>query len=123
MQRCARTHIGDERRVAQHRLGAADAARRTTDAIGMASKVSLLGMGLGLVGAEAIVGTLAARALVQGPAIVYGAGGAAAAAPLQALDVLVVQANTNTLMSCFCGLLSTMRLRRAAERCAASADE
>ena len=57
----------------------------------MAKTVSLFGIALGILGAEAIVGTLAARALVQGPSIVYGAGGALTSSPLQALDVLVVQ--------------------------------
>jgi len=40
--------------------------------------------------------------------------GRAAASTIQALDVLIVQANTNTLAACFAGLLTAMRLKVAA---------
>jgi hypothetical protein len=88
---------------------AAAAARK---ALYIGSAINLVGIGLAIVGAEAIVGTLAAKALTQGSGVVLDAK--AAAASIQALDVLIVQANTNTLAACFAGLLASMRLKVAA---------
>lgn len=88
---------------------AASAAR---NALFIGSAINLVGIGLAIVGAEAIVGTLAAKALTQGSGVVLDAK--AAAGTIQALDVLIVQANTNTLAACFTGLLASMRLKVAA---------
>mmetsp|Transcript_14108 Transcript_14108/g.42207 ORF Transcript_14108/g.42207 Transcript_14108/m.42207 type:complete len:97 (+) Transcript_14108:390-680(+) len=64
-----------------------------------------------LFGAEQIVGTLVAKVLsfqgVTGPA----AGAyVAPTATLQALDIFIVQANTNTLLSHLCSLTITLWL-------------
>ena len=71
----------------------------------------LLGMGASLLGTYTIVGTLAAKALTQSATVV------GIAAPVQALDLLIVQANTNTLAAHFVGLCASLRLLRAASAC------
>ncbi|CAN0372566.1 unnamed protein product [Ectocarpus sp. 8 AP-2014] len=70
---------------------------------------------LALVGAEQIVGTLVAKVLyAQGfqPSVMVGSAGAAevAQAQFRALDVFIVQANTNTLLSHFCSLAASLWL-------------
>ena len=75
-------------------------------------------LSLCLLGGEAIVGTLAAKALTQSSAL--SAAGAVGASPVQALDVLVVQANTNTIACHFVSLVCNMRLRGNAQACAAA---
>jgi len=60
-----------------------------------------------LLGAELIVGVLAAKVLTVQGVGPFGSGlGAAAIASqtLQPVDILIGQANTNTLLSHFCGL-------------------
>ena len=82
--------------------------------------LNLLGMLVTLIGAEQIIGLLAAKVLtMQGISpfqTSFGLGGVGAAGGLgaqtvQPLDVLIVQANTNTLLSHFmslvCGLILT----------------
>jgi hypothetical protein len=73
--------------------------------------INLLGTGLCLIGAETIVGTLAAKALTQSQSAVLGI----AASPVQALDILIVQANTNTLGAHFLSLLGCLKLRGECE--------
>ena len=63
-----------------------------------------------------ITGTLAAKSLTMSQAATLGV----AASPVQAIDILVVQANTNTLAAHFASLCSCLRLRRRAEVCAAA---
>ncbi|CAM9366422.1 unnamed protein product [Discosporangium mesarthrocarpum] len=77
--------------------------------------VNIVGMLLALVGAEQIVGTLVAKVLYsQGfqPSVMVGTAGAAefSQAQFRALDVFVVQANTNTLLSHFCALSASLWL-------------
>ncbi|CAM9349988.1 unnamed protein product [Hapterophycus canaliculatus] len=77
--------------------------------------INVAGMLLALVGAEQIVGTLVAKVLYsQGfqPNVVMGTTGAAevAQAQFRALDVFIVQANTNTLLSHFCSLAASLWL-------------
>eukprot|EP00967_Tisochrysis_lutea_P126394 scaffold213602_cov32-Tisochrysis_lutea.AAC.1 len=81
-------------------------------ALFVGTAINLVGIGLAILGAEAIVGTLAAKALTQGSAVVLDSR--AAATTIQALDVLIVQANTNTLAACYMGLLGAMRLKLSA---------
>ncbi|EOD28271.1 hypothetical protein EMIHUDRAFT_234877 [Emiliania huxleyi CCMP1516] len=94
------------------RWTAASAASNAARALYVGTALNLVGIGIAIVGAEAIVGNLAAKALTQGSAVVLD--GRAAAATVQALDVLIVQANTNTIAACFFGLLTSMRLKLAA---------
>lgn len=69
--------------------------------------LNLVGMGLSLVGAEAIVGTLAAKALTQSQASTLGVLSSA----VQPLDMLVVQANTNIVLAHFASLLAGLQLK------------
>lgn len=69
--------------------------------------LNIVGMGIGLSGAEAIIGTLAAKSFTQGQSAVLGIG----TNPVQALDVLIVQANTNTVLAHFLSLASSLWLR------------
>jgi len=85
-------------------------------AIVIGTTLNILGMLITLIGAEQIVGLLAAKVLtMQGvsPFLTgnVAGGGAISAQTVQPLDVLIVQANTNTLLSHFislvCGLILT----------------
>lgn len=75
--------------------------------------LNLAGMAVTLVSAEQIVGSLAARALTQGlnPTLgsqtVYGL-----ATTIQPIDLLILQANTNTLLSLYLGLVTSLWLKQ-----------
>ena len=105
------------RSLARAPLSPSDAGAKALGALGAGVFVNIAGLGLGMLGAEAIVGTLAAKALTQGTALIVGA----AAAPIQPLDILVVQANTNALAAHFISLCVGMRLQSAARNCATAA--
>ena len=105
------------RSLARAPLSPSDAGAKALGALGAGVFVNIAGLGLGMLGAEAIVGTLAAKALTQGTALIVGA----AAAPIQPLDILVVQANTNALAAHFVSLCVGMRLQSAARNCATAA--
>ena len=83
--------------------------------------LNLLGMLVTLIGAEQIVGLLAAKVLTMqglGPfQASFGLGvpgsGGLGAQSVQPLDVLIVQANTNTLLSHFLSLVSCLFLTRS----------
>ena len=69
--------------------------------------ISLLGMFMSLLGAEQIVGTLASKVLSsQGYVPVVAAGVSAGMSQVQALDIFLVQANTNALVAHFVPLLT-----------------
>ena len=76
--------------------------------------LNLMGMALALFGAEQIVGGLAIKVLTTSTSAptVYAAG-AQASNLLQPLDILVVQANTNTLFSHFCSVVAYLFLGRS----------
>lgn len=96
----------------------ATAANMVRRAIRIGVTVNLLGLLCNLLAAEQIIGSLAVKVLTSrgggGGAGMFGMGGfmdaAAAANSLQPLDVLVVQANTNSLLSQFCSLASLLYL-------------
>jgi len=72
--------------------------------------VNLAGMLLTLMGAEAIVGTLLSKSLTVPQ---FGAGVYTQVDPsriIQSLDIFVVQANTNTVLAHFAGLVSSIWL-------------
>ena len=96
---------------------AAKAAERASGLVRVAVSLNVLGMVLCILAAEAIVGTLAAKALTQ-----TTAGLGVAVSTVQPLDLLIVQANTNTIAAHFISLCSAMRLRSAAATCAAAVD-
>ena len=76
----------------------------------MGCTLNLIGLGVSLIGAQYIVGTLVAKAMQS---VVVGNGvGSLASQTLQPLDVLVVQANTNVLMSHFVSLGCLLWLTR-----------
>ncbi|KAK7238971.1 hypothetical protein SO694_00026342 [Aureococcus anophagefferens] len=89
--------------------------RKTRGALRFGATLNLFGMALTLVSAEQVVGMLIAKALVAPGALtnIVSAGGAIAAPSIPAvtaLDVFVVQANTNTLCAHFASLLATLGL-------------
>lgn len=92
----------------------AEAAQQTLTIANTGILINLASMGCSLFGAEAIVGTLAAKALTQSQPAVLGVG----ASPVQALDMLIVQANTNTLLAQFAALTANLWLRGRATKCA-----
>ena len=91
----------------------ADAASQVRGLVGFGASINMLGMLLCIVGAEAIVGTLAAKALTTSQVAVLGV----TASPVQALDLLIVQANTNIILAHFIALAGGMRVRAAAQGC------
>ena len=95
----------------------ADASSQARNIAGFGTTLNMVGMLLCLLGAEAIVGTLAAKALTTSQSAAIGV----AASPVQALDMLIVQANTNILFSHFLGLLGCQRVNKAAKACEAKA--
>ena len=82
------------------RIAAANMIRRFVK-VGLA--LNLIGMGLNLVGAGAIIGGLAVKVLAN-QGVIQQAGGIGSQT-IQPLDILVVQANTNGLLSHFLSLL------------------
>ena len=99
-------------RLGRQPVTPSEAARRARGSLRNGMLLNLVGMGFSLMGTYAIVGTLAAKALTQSATVVIGT-----AAPVQALDLLIVQANTNTLAAHFVGLCASLRLLRAASAC------
>eukprot|EP00250_Pteridium_aquilinum_P027227 c34474_g1_i1 orf=70-936(+) len=77
--------------------------------------INLLGMGLTLLGMEATVGALVAKSLTStaGPIL---QGIPAGFSPVLALDVFLVQASANTVVSHFLGLASSLELLRAVNK-------
>jgi hypothetical protein len=76
--------------------------------------VSLIGMLITLIGAEQIVGTLASKVLSvnSGFAVpMLTSSGLASSSTLQALDIFLVQANTNVLVAHFVPLLTNIWLQ------------
>ncbi|GAB4838795.1 Protein TIC 21, chloroplastic [Ancistrocladus abbreviatus] len=74
--------------------------------------VNLLGMGAAMLGMQATVGLLIAKALTSS-ANPYYMGVSPGNSPVLALDVFLVQASANTLLSHFLGLVSSLELLRS----------
>ena len=74
--------------------------------------INLVGMLLTILGAQAIVGSLVAKSFSQG----IGAFTGGFQRSINPLDIFLVQANTNTIMAHFVGLISTLGILRAADR-------
>ncbi|MBW4467299.1 MAG: DUF3611 family protein [Pegethrix bostrychoides GSE-TBD4-15B] len=74
--------------------------------------INLVGMLLTILGAQAIVGSLVAKSFAQGVGIFSGNFQRF----INPLDIFVVQANTNTIMAHFIGLVSTLGILRTADR-------
>jgi hypothetical protein len=92
------------------RIQAANMLRKS---IAVGTCLNLMGMALAIVGAEQIIGGLAIKVLTtsaSSPAIYQSAQSASL---LQPIDILVVQANTNTLFSHFCSIVAYLFLGRS----------
>ncbi|KAK9677734.1 hypothetical protein RND81_11G163200 [Saponaria officinalis] len=74
--------------------------------------VNILGMGAAILGLQATVGLLVAKALTTS-ATPYYQGIAPGSSPVLALDVFLVQASANTILSHFFGLVSSLELLRS----------
>lgn len=79
------------------------AAAITRRAVTIGTTINLMGMGFTLLGALQIIGVLTAKAL-SFPNALNVNGVAGTIQTLQPLDILVVQANTNTMLSHFCSM-------------------
>lgn len=71
--------------------------------------LNILGMGATVLGMQATVGALVAKALTTSSVPYYQAS----QSPVLALDVFLVQASANTILSHFLGLASTLELLRS----------
>jgi tetrahydromethanopterin S-methyltransferase subunit E len=69
-----------------------------------------MGMLVTLIGAEQIIGLLAARVLTTATTVTTMGVLSSTSQVLQPLDILIVQANTNTLLSHFVSLVCTLYL-------------
>jgi hypothetical protein len=92
------------------RIQAANMLRKS---ITVGTCLNLMGMALAILGAEQIVGGLAIKVLTTSTTAPAVYQGSQAANLLQPLDILVVQANTNTLFSHFCSVVAYLFLGRS----------
>ncbi|PKA63563.1 Protein TIC 21, chloroplastic [Apostasia shenzhenica] len=74
--------------------------------------INVLGMGAAILGLQATVGLLVAKALTSS-AVPYYQGIPPGRSPVLALDVFLVQASANTIMSHFLGLVFSLELLRS----------
>ncbi|KAK6159280.1 hypothetical protein DH2020_006594 [Rehmannia glutinosa] len=86
----------------------ADVVKSLKNGIG----VNLLGMGAAILGMQATVGLLVAKALTTS-ANPYYQGTPPGSSPVLALDVFLVQASANTILSHFLGLVCSLELLRS----------
>jgi hypothetical protein len=103
------------RRLTRRPVSRIQAAGMVRRAVRVGVTLNLAGLLVHLLAAEEIVGTLAIRVLTASSATRQ----AVMFAPmegLQPLDVLVVQANTNSLLSHFCSLVAMLFLTRQIEK-------
>eukprot|EP00979_Chaetoceros_neogracilis_P018430 scaffold10591_cov236-Chaetoceros_neogracile.AAC.2 len=101
-------------RSANSRIKAANMIRRT---ITIGSVLNLSGMFLALIGAQQIVGLLASKLLtMQGVSPFAMSAVGVSAQTLQPIDILIVQANTNTLLSHFISLVCCLVMTRGIDK-------
>lgn len=74
--------------------------------------INVLGMGAAILGMQATVGLLVAKALTSS-AVPYYQGIPPGQSPVLALDVFLVQASANTILSHFLGLVFSLELLRS----------
>lgn len=105
------------RRLVRRNLSRISSANIIRRAVKVGLFINLAGMFITILGAEQIVGTLAAKVLTMQSAFGQTAGSVSSYGPsLQPLDILIVQANTNTLFSHFVSLACTLYLNRWVDR-------
>jgi hypothetical protein len=93
---------------AEDRLRRGDAIR----ALRIGLLINLAGMLLTILGAQAIVGSLVAKSFAQGVGIFTGNFQRF----INPLDIFLVQANTNTIMAHFVGVIATLWILRSVNR-------
>jgi hypothetical protein len=98
------------RRLVRRPTGKFQAANLLRRAVRVGVSLNLLGLFVNLVAAEQIVGNLAIKVLSAGSFGTQSAILSTIQGSLQPLDILVVQANTNSLLSHFCSLISLLFL-------------
>mmetsp|Transcript_14830 Transcript_14830/g.43592 ORF Transcript_14830/g.43592 Transcript_14830/m.43592 type:complete len:254 (-) Transcript_14830:268-1029(-) len=74
--------------------------------------INIIGMAITLLSMEQIIGQLAAKALTMGLSPAAGMFVSGLANAIQPIDLLVLQANTNTLVSLYVGLCTSLWLRQ-----------
>lgn len=74
--------------------------------------LNVVGMGVAVLGMQATVGALVAKALTTS-SVPYYQGISTGQSPVLALDVFLVQASANTILSHFLGLSSSLELLRS----------
>lgn len=99
------------RRLVRRPTTAFQAAHMLRRAVRVGVSLNLLGLLSTLLAAEEIVGSLAIKVLTNSQRSIMNAEGL-----LQPLDILVVQANTNSLLSHFCSLASLLYLAQRIHR-------
>jgi len=106
------------RRLVRRNLSRIKSATMIRRAIRVGVTLNLIGMLITLLGAEQIVGSLAAKVLTMQGVTPFGnsASMAVATQTLQPLDILVVQANTNTLVSHFVSLTCSLWLTKSVHK-------
>lgn len=88
--------------------------RNLMDAIRIGLIINMVGMFVTLLGAEALIGSLFAKALAQPQS--GGAFYERITQAIQPIDILIVQANTNTVLAHFVGLAGSLWLLRSMNR-------
>jgi hypothetical protein len=96
------------RRLVRKRTTKIQAANMLRKDIRVGVTLNLLGMALTILGAEQIIGALAIKVLTTSRTVALGESSNL----LQPLDILVVQANTNTLFSHFCSITALLYLTK-----------
>lgn len=97
------------RRLLTKRTTRLHAATLLRKSVNVGATMNILGMLLSLISAEQIVGVLAVKVLTSSRTIALAESNSL----LQPLDILVVQANTNTLLSHFCTLVARLYLTKS----------
>ena len=97
------------RRLVRKRTTKIQAANMLRKDIRVGVTLNLMGMALTILGAEQIIGALAIKVLTTSRTIALGESSNL----LQPLDILVVQANTNTLFSHFCSITALLYLTKS----------
>ena len=101
------------RRGSIKRIAAANMIRKT---LTIGALLNVIGMFITIIGAEQIVGGLAAKVLTSSTNIFSAQQSILPTQLLQPIDILVVQANTNTLLSHFCSLFLLLSLVKWVDR-------
>lgn len=105
---------GFSRRLLRKDVDPDQLATQARRSLRLGISLNLVGMALTLISAEQIAGVLAAKSLTMGlnPATANGQFITGLANVVQPIDLLILQANTNTLLSHYIGLCTSLWLRQ-----------